>query len=265
MPKIPSLAVGDRVQARRTNGNWQDATLVEERSGNKFMVNRDNRDRSDRIKHVRDMRKVRFQVTCDDEGRRGVLAGTWDASFCIDGVRKAAARAGIGHEHIGWLITHINGQQVDRANGAAMLATVSVPSNTFEVMLREPVSNTFEIGDLIVGKDGSPATLVQIRNDGTLLVDRFMDDGRFVFPCIHAVRKYLAFQVTRNSDAEAGFKYCPLSSCISEVQTEGAAALAGMDAGHVGCCITHVDGRQLVSKFMVSSVLCGSTEEGLHD
>jgi len=71
-------------------------------------------------------------------------------------------------------------------------------------------------------------------------------------------------QITRNGDAEAGFKYCHLSGCISEVGTGGAAALAGMDAGHVGCCITHVDGRQLVSKFMVSSVLCRSKEEGLH-
>jgi len=73
-----------------------------------------------------------------------------------------------------------------------------------------------------------------------------------------------SLKITHNGDAEAGFKYCPLSGCISEVGTDGVATPAGIKTDHVGRFVTHVDGRQLVSKFIVSSVLCQSIEEGLH-
>jgi len=59
-----------------------------------------------------------------------------------------AAHAGVGCEHIGWLMTHINGQQVDHANRAALLTTVSVPGNTREVTLRKPICGTFEMDGL---------------------------------------------------------------------------------------------------------------------
>jgi len=96
--------------------------------------------------------QVRFQSECDEREWPGFEVGTRNAPLCIDRVALRrhtwAAHAGVGCEHIGWLMMHINGQQVDHANRAALLTTVSVPGNTREVTLRKPICGTFEMDGL---------------------------------------------------------------------------------------------------------------------